>query len=47
MAACVFESQWDPGKASANALKHGVDFDRDPSVFLDPLVLTIPDEARS
>ena len=48
---CVFE--WDPRKAEANAVKHGVSFDDAVTVFLDPDALDGPDlqhssaEARS
>jgi uncharacterized DUF497 family protein len=37
----VFE--WDPKKAQANVVKHGVSFDEGVTVFGDPLSLTIED----
>ena len=47
MAAFLYEFDWDPVKAQANFSKHGVDFERAATVFLDPLAVTIPDEAHS
>ena len=47
MAAFLYEFEWDPVKAQANFSKHGVDFERAATVFLDPLALTIPDEDHS
>jgi uncharacterized DUF497 family protein len=47
MAAFLYEFEWDPVKAHANFSKHGLDFERAASVFLDPLALTIPDEGHS
>jgi uncharacterized DUF497 family protein len=41
----VFE--WDPRKAEANAVKHGVSFDDAVSVFLDPEALDGPDLQHS
>ncbi len=41
------EFEWDPGKASANLDKHGVDFAEASTVFGDPLELTIPDPDHS
>jgi hypothetical protein len=35
MAAPIFE--WDPAKAAANLLQHGVSFEDAATVFLDPL----------
>ena len=35
--------EWDPVKAAANVLKHGVSFAEAASVFLDPLALTFED----
>jgi uncharacterized DUF497 family protein len=43
----VYDFQWDAVKASTNAVKHGVTFERAASVFLDPLALTVFDEAHS
>jgi uncharacterized DUF497 family protein len=42
-----FQFEWDPVKAAANRCKHGVSFELAASVFLDPLALTIPDDAHS
>jgi uncharacterized protein len=47
MAAFLYEFEWDPVKAQTNFNKHGVDFERAATVFLDPLALTIPDEDHS
>ena len=47
MAAFVYEFEWDPVKANANLSKHGLDFQRAATVFLDPLAVTIPDEDHS
>ena len=47
MAAFVDEFEWDPVKAQTNFNKHGLDFERAATVFLDPLALTIPDEEHS
>lgn len=41
----VFE--WDVGKASENARKHGVSFEEARTVFGDALSLTIPDPDHS
>lgn len=41
------EFEWDPEKAEANLLKHGVDFSEAASVFFDPLSLTVPDPLHS
>jgi uncharacterized DUF497 family protein len=43
----LYEFEWDPVKAHANFRKHGVDFERAASVFLDPMALTVPDEEHS
>ena len=47
MAAFLYEFDWDPVKAQANFSKHGLDFERAATVFLDPLAVTIPDEEHS
>jgi len=47
MAAFLYEFEWDPVKAQTNFNKHGVDFERAATVFLDPLAVTIPDEEHS
>jgi uncharacterized protein len=41
------EFEWDPEKAEANLLKHGVDFSEAATVFFDPLSLTVPDPLHS
>jgi uncharacterized DUF497 family protein len=41
----VFE--WDPRKAAANAVKHGVSFDEAVTVFLDGDALDGPDMSHS
>jgi uncharacterized DUF497 family protein len=38
---------WDPGKATTNAEKHGVDFREAGTVFDDPLSATFPDRDHS
>ncbi len=43
----VYEFDWDPFKALANIRKHGVSFDEAATVLLDPLALTVYDEAHS
>jgi uncharacterized protein len=47
MAGFLYEFEWDPLKARANFNKHGSDFERAATVFLDPLALTIRDEEHS
>ena len=42
-----YNFEWDPAKAQANIKKHKVGFDRAAEIFLDPLMLTIYDEAHS
>jgi uncharacterized DUF497 family protein len=41
----VFE--WDPKKAAANLVKHGVSFDEATTVFADPAALDGPDVGHS
>jgi uncharacterized DUF497 family protein len=41
MAAFLYEFDWDPVKAQANFSKHGLDFERAATVFLDPFAVTI------
>lgn len=43
----VYDFLWDTIKAASNADKHGVTFEQAASVFLDPLALTVFDEAHS
>ena len=38
---------WDPVKARRNRAKHGVDFEEAATVFLDPLLLVMPDLEHS
>ena len=47
MSAFFYECEWDPVKANTNLSKHGLDFERAATVFLDPLAVTIPDEEHS
>jgi uncharacterized DUF497 family protein len=47
MAAFPYEFEWDPVKATTNLNKHGLDFERAATVFLDPLAVTIPDDEHS
>ena len=47
MAPFLYEFDWDPAKARANFNKHGLDFARAASVFLDPLAVTIADAEHS
>lgn len=39
----MLEFEWDPAKAASNARKHGVDFELAATVFLDPLMQSVPD----
>ncbi|HEY3414246.1 MAG TPA: BrnT family toxin [Armatimonadota bacterium] len=39
------EYEWDERKASANRVKHGVDFPDAVAVFTDPHAITIEDES--
>lgn len=39
--------EWNPGKARANARKHGVTFDEASTAFADALSVTIPDPLHS
>jgi hypothetical protein len=41
----VFE--WDPNKAAANLVKHGVSFDEATTIFADPVALDGPDVGHS
>ena len=41
------ECAWDPAKAASNVTKHGVTFAQAATVLLDPLALTVFDEAHS
>jgi len=47
MAAFLYEFEWNPAKAQANFSKHGLDFERASTVFMDPMAVTIPDEEHS
>ena len=47
MSDTVYDFQWDAVKAASNAVKHGVTFEQAATVFLDPLALTVFDEAHS
>ncbi|MGH7717259.1 MAG: BrnT family toxin [Gemmatimonadaceae bacterium] len=39
--------EWDPGKAEANAAKHGVTFEEAASAFADPLGRIVDDPRHS
>jgi uncharacterized protein len=41
------EFEWDPAKAAANVVKHGVAFEEAASAFLDPMALSGPDPDHS
>ena len=41
----VVDFEWDPRKADSNLRKHGVSFDDAASVFRDPQVLSVLDDA--
>lgn len=41
------EVTWDPQKAQSNLVKHKIAFSQAASVLLDPLALTVFDEAHS
>jgi hypothetical protein len=41
------EIAWDPAKARTNLAKHGVSFAQAATVLLDPLALTVFDDAHS
>lgn len=43
----VYEFEWDRAKASANLIKHAVDFKIAATVFKDPLAATIFDNDHS
>lgn len=39
--------EWDPAKATANVLKHGVTFEEAQTAFLDDLALVVDDPEHS
>ncbi len=41
-----YNFEWDPVKAVSNLKKHGVSFEEAAEVFLDPLQLSLLDEAN-
>lgn len=43
----MLKFEWDPAKAHANQLKHGVSFEEAASIFGDPLALTFSDPDHS
>jgi uncharacterized protein len=47
MAAVRYKFDWDPAKAAANRVKHGVSFLSAMTVFLDPLARSRLDEDNS
>jgi uncharacterized DUF497 family protein len=42
-----YHFEWDPAKAKQNLQKHRVSFARASEVFLDPLMISVTDEAHS
>ena len=42
-----YNFEWDPEKAKKNYRKHKVSFERAVQMFLDPNMLSIPDEEHS
>ncbi|MEQ1545538.1 BrnT family toxin [Methyloglobulus sp.] len=43
----IYDFEWDARKAFSNMKKHGVSFEQAAQVFLDPLSITVFDEAHS
>ncbi|HYR28542.1 MAG TPA: BrnT family toxin [Thermoanaerobaculia bacterium] len=43
----VWKSSWDPAKAAANHRKHGIRFEEEEMVFLDPYVIVFADDLHS
>jgi hypothetical protein len=43
----TYNFEWDPDKAGSNVKKHRVDFERAAEIFLDPMMLSIYDDAHS
>lgn len=43
----LYEFDWDPEKAEANAQKHAISFESAMTVFRDPLAITVYDEEHS
>jgi len=46
VAVVQYNFEWDPVKATSNLKKHKVSFQEAAEIFLDPLQITIPDEAH-
>ncbi|MCP4489070.1 MAG: BrnT family toxin [Gammaproteobacteria bacterium] len=42
-----YHFEWDAAKAASNQRKHNVSFDIAATVFLDPLMLSMPDDEHS
>ncbi len=42
-----FHFEWDAAKAVSNRHKHGISFEQAATVFIDPLMLSIPDMEHS
>ena len=42
-----FVFDWDENKANINLAKHKVSFDEGKTIFNDPFLITLPDEAHS
>lgn len=47
MSVPALDVSWDPAKAQSNIAKHGVSFAQAATALLDPLALTVFDEAHS
>jgi hypothetical protein len=43
----IYEFEWDENKARINQAKHKISFDEGKTIFTDPFLLTLPDEAHS
>jgi uncharacterized protein len=43
----LYDFEWDPAKGLSNTRKHGVTFDQATTVLLDPMALTVYDDANS
>lgn len=43
----IYEFEWDVNKARSNLAKHKVGFDEAATIFIDPFLLTYPDEIHS
>ena len=43
----MYQFEWDPAKAAANARKHQVSFELAREVFEDPYAISVPDDEHS